>query len=77
MDLDFKKVSDNFYVNLIFGENCNVAVATLCPKNFTLALFSLFGTLVWGESAALYDYNRIILSSPEIKENLINLKNLG
>lgn len=77
MDLDFKKVSDNFYVNLIFGENCSEAVASLCPKNFTLALFSLFGTLVWGESSMLYDYNRIILSSPEIKENLTYLKELG
>jgi hypothetical protein len=75
MESDFKKVSENFYTNLVFGENYDDA--SLSKKNFSLALFSFFGTLVWGESGALYDYDRILLSSPVLKENLINLNNLG
>lgn len=46
-------------------------------KSFSLAIFSFFGTLVWGESGLLHDYDRIILSSPYCKENLIVLKNKG
>jgi hypothetical protein len=75
MDSEFELVRENFYAYSIYGEDSNMLDEN--AKNFSLALFSFFGTLVWGESSILYDYNRIVLSSPNSKENLILLKNSG
>ena len=75
MDFDFELVTENFYAFPIFGNDGDMIDEN--NKKFSLALFSFFGTLVWGESSILYDYNRIILSSPNSKENLIHLKNSG
>jgi hypothetical protein len=75
MDSEFELVTENFYALPIFGEDSDTLDEN--AKKFSLSLFTFFGTLVWGESSILYDYNRIILSSPTSKENLILLKNSG
>lgn len=46
-------------------------------KFFSLALFNFFGTLVWGESGKLYDYDRVVLSSPICKERFTELNEKG
>jgi hypothetical protein len=73
--MEFHQVVPELYCCPILGEDYSLLDAD--KKKFTIAMFGFFGTLVWGESGALYDYNSVILSSPFCKENLIILKNKG
>lgn len=73
--MEFHQVVPEIYCCPILGEDYNPNDAD--KKKFALATFGFFGTLVWGESGILYDYDSIILSSPFCKENLIIMKNKG
>jgi hypothetical protein len=73
--MEFHQVVSELYCCPIFGEDYSYIDPD--KKKFTLAMFGFFGTLVWGESGMLYDYNSIILSSPFCKENFVILKDKG
>lgn len=69
------QINENIYNYSIIGED----YIHLSPdkSKFTLAIFNLFGTLIWGENGKIASYENIVLSSPYIKENLLNLNSKG
>jgi hypothetical protein len=75
MTTGFEKIQDGIFCYPKFGEN--LAKLDSDEEKISLAVFNLFGTLLWGENGTLINYDKIVLSSPFCKENLKILQDKG
>jgi len=75
MEDDFELIDTNFYGYFLLGDK--LSNLDMNNTKLSLALFNFFGTLVWGEDSYLYNYDKILPSSPLIKENLSIIQDRG